>query len=190
MSKAESREKIYSKRRPRHNTSSNFPSASSTKMSSPNPGPIPNPLITSLHTSLTHISAHPPPHIINPPSCPRRASVALVIRIRPSSQHAPSAHPLHPPTSLSQFFALPWVSHGTPEVLFIKRAAREGDRWTSHVALPGGKRDPEDESDRATAIRETMEEVGLDIGGADGGECLFVGGLRERVVKTNWGTVP
>ncbi len=71
--------------------------------------------------------------------------------------------------------------------MFIKRAAREGDRWTSHVALPGGKRDPEDEDDRATAVRETMEEIGLDL---KGGGTLFVGKLPERIVSTSWGKVP
>jgi 8-oxo-dGTP pyrophosphatase MutT (NUDIX family) len=55
------------------------------------------------------------------------------------------------------------------------------------VALPGGKRDPEDESDKATAIRETSEEIGLDLTSAD---ALFVGNLPERVVSTSWGKVP
>lgn len=71
--------------------------------------------------------------------------------------------------------------------MFIKRAAREGDRWTSHVALPGGKRDPEDEDDKATAVRETSEEIGLDLNGRD---AMFVGNLPERVVSTSWGKVP
>jgi 8-oxo-dGTP pyrophosphatase MutT (NUDIX family) len=79
------------------------------------------------------------------------------------------------------------VQRGDPEVVFIKRAAREGDRWTSHVALPGGKRDPEDEDDKATAVRETSEEIGLDLNGRD---AMFVGNLPERVVSTSWGKVP
>jgi len=81
------------------------------------------------------------------------------------------------------------VQHGDPEVLFIKRATREGDRWTGHVALPGGKRDPEDKDDSSVAIRETWEEVGLDIS-VEGGKCLPIGNLPERVVRTSWGTVP
>lgn len=79
------------------------------------------------------------------------------------------------------------MKHGDPEVVFIKRAAREGDRWTSHVALPGGKRDPEDEDDKAVAIRETAEEIGLDLTSP---HALFVGNLPERVVSTSWGKVP
>lgn len=79
------------------------------------------------------------------------------------------------------------MQKGDPEVVFIKRAARVGDRWTSHVALPGGKRDPEDEDDKAVAIRETVEEIGLDLTSPN---AFFVGNLPERVVSTSWGKVP
>lgn len=79
------------------------------------------------------------------------------------------------------------MQHGDPELLFIKRAARVGDRWTGHVALPGGKRDPEDEDDKATAIRESQEEVGLDLAT---GDLIYIGNLPERVVTTSFGSVP
>lgn len=46
-------------------------------------------------------------------------------------------------------------------LLFIRRAEHPDDPWSGHMALPGGRRDPTDESDLATAIRETQEEVGL-----------------------------
>lgn len=88
---------------------------------------------------------------------------------------------------LQNFFDQPWVKHGDPEVLFIKRASREGDRWTGHVALPGGKRDPEDEDDRAAAVREASEEIGFDLTTDD---VISVGNLPERVVTTSWGSVP
>ena len=55
---------------------------------------------------------------------------------------------------------------GSPEILLIERAAREGDPWSGHMALPGGRIDPDDPNTRAGAERETLEEVGLDLSGA------------------------
>ncbi len=46
-------------------------------------------------------------------------------------------------------------------LLLIRRAERQGDPWSGHLALPGGRRDPEDDDLLATAIRETREEVGI-----------------------------
>lgn len=45
--------------------------------------------------------------------------------------------------------------------LLIRRAERSGDPWSGHLALPGGRRQPEDADLLATAIRETHEEVGI-----------------------------
>jgi len=51
-------------------------------------------------------------------------------------------------------------------VLFIRRAQHEGDPWSGHIALPGGRVDPEDPSSECAARREAMEEVGVDLTGA------------------------
>jgi 8-oxo-dGTP pyrophosphatase MutT (NUDIX family) len=53
-----------------------------------------------------------------------------------------------------------------PQVLLIRRADHPGDAWSGHMAFPGGREDPADESPLATAIRETFEEVALDLGQA------------------------
>lgn len=49
-----------------------------------------------------------------------------------------------------------------PEVLMIKRADREGDPWSGHMAFPGGRMETDDQHSRATAERETREEIGVD----------------------------
>lgn len=48
-------------------------------------------------------------------------------------------------------------------ILLIRRAERAGDPWSGHMALPGGRREPGDQSLLATVIRETAEEVGVDL---------------------------
>ncbi len=48
--------------------------------------------------------------------------------------------------------------HGA-EILLIRRAEREGDPWSGHIGLPGGRCEPGDKTRLATAIRETLEEV-------------------------------
>lgn len=52
---------------------------------------------------------------------------------------------------------------GEPELLLIRRAQREGDPWSGQIALPGGRWSPNDSSLQTTAIRETLEETGLDV---------------------------
>ena len=56
---------------------------------------------------------------------------------------------------------------GVPEVLFIERAKREGDPWSGHMAFPGGRLDRADEHARNAAERETLEEVGVSLAGAE-----------------------
>lgn len=56
---------------------------------------------------------------------------------------------------------------GSPELLLIERAEREGDPWSGHMALPGGRVDASDPDSRAAAERETLEEVGVDLKAAE-----------------------
>jgi 8-oxo-dGTP pyrophosphatase MutT (NUDIX family) len=49
------------------------------------------------------------------------------------------------------------------EMLLVKRAEYEGDPWSGHVALPGGRREEGDDTLEETAIRETREEIDVDL---------------------------
>lgn len=60
---------------------------------------------------------------------------------------------------------------GGLEVLMIERAHREGDRWSGHMAFPGGMVESSDGNSLAGALRETREEVGVDLS-AHGG-CMI-----------------
>jgi 8-oxo-dGTP pyrophosphatase MutT (NUDIX family) len=81
-----------------------------------------------------------------PEPLPRHAAVAIVLR--------PAADGL--------------------EALLIRRADHPGDFWSGHMAFPGGRAAPGEVSTE-TAMRETAEEVGLDL--RERGELL--GGLDE-----------
>lgn len=52
---------------------------------------------------------------------------------------------------------------GVPDVLLMKRVERADDRWSGHISLPGGRESPSDADLLATAVRETREEVGVDL---------------------------
>lgn len=75
--------------------------------------------------------------VVHPPVPPgtKRASVALLVRPQPAG----------------------------PELLLIKRTESPNDPWSGHIALPGGRWEPEDPDDLTTAIRETFEEVQIDL---------------------------
>jgi len=47
--------------------------------------------------------------------------------------------------------------------LLIERAQHPLDPWSGHMAFPGGRHDATDPSLERTAIRETLEEVGIDL---------------------------
>ena len=69
-----------------------------------------------------------------------------------------------------------------PEVFFIQRAEYEGDPWSGHIAFPGGREEPGDESLFETAIRETFEETGIDL--TDRSELVgTLDDLRPRTVR-------
>jgi len=50
-------------------------------------------------------------------------------------------------------------------LLLVKRAESPSDPWSGDMAFPGGSRDPEDGDLCETAMRETMEETGVELCG-------------------------
>ena len=123
-----------------------------------------------LKSVLQFLQSNHYPQISNPSPSKKRASVALILRFRPSNAHPAVFNPSKCGVSagsrrqrVDNYFSQPWVQEGEPEILFIKRAARVGDRWASHVAFPGGGRELSDKDDCATSVRETQEEIGIDL---------------------------
>jgi 8-oxo-dGTP pyrophosphatase MutT (NUDIX family) len=92
----------------------------------------------------TAVGARDPARVTDPPSS--RAAVSLILRDG---------------------------SRGI-EVLFIRRAEHPQDPWSGQMAFPGGRAEPGDADLRATAIRETQEEIGVDLAAAES-----LGGLDE-----------
>jgi 8-oxo-dGTP pyrophosphatase MutT (NUDIX family) len=75
---------------------------------------------------------------------------------------------------------------GDVELLFIRRAEHPRDPWSGQMGLPGGRVDPGDASPLAAALRETREEIGLDL------EALgrLLGRLSEVRTHLPPGSVP
>ena len=86
----------------------------------------------------------------------RQAAVAIVLRA--STRSAPSS---------------------ATDVLFIRRAEKDGDPWSGHMAFPGGHRDPADRTLLDASIRETEEEIGLRLDLRD----HYLGSLAPHAVQ-------
>lgn len=49
------------------------------------------------------------------------------------------------------------------DILLIRRAVRVEDPWSGHIGLPGGRHEPGDAGLLETAVRETREEIGVNL---------------------------
>jgi 8-oxo-dGTP pyrophosphatase MutT (NUDIX family) len=97
---------------------------------------------------LDHLERHPnvarlirslgehPPVVVQPEPQMRLAAILLALRAR---------------------------ADGEPELLMIKRAEAAGDPWSGHIACPGGRMEAGDQDLAVTAVRETLEETGVDV---------------------------
>jgi 8-oxo-dGTP pyrophosphatase MutT (NUDIX family) len=66
------------------------------------------------------------------------------------------------PIKIDEASKCKWVNPKVMEILYIRRADNPKDRWSGNVAFPGGKQDG-NETNIETAIRETHEEIGIDL---------------------------
>jgi len=82
----------------------------------------------------------------------------MKLRIEPVGQSLGGAH-----RSQAAVVVIVRLNQGVPEVLLIKRAEAPDDPWSGHLALPGGRVERDDATLVDTAIRETLEEVGIDL---------------------------
>jgi len=136
----------------------------------------------TLWALLENLEAFKPNIIPSPKSQRRRACVSLIIRWK-GSESAQEGKDDSLATSWREFLDKSWVKDdkdGGAELLFMQRATRAGDRWSGHVAFPGGKNE-KDEIDVDTVVRETWEEVGLDLNTED---FIPVGRLDDREITS------
>lgn len=49
------------------------------------------------------------------------------------------------------------------ELIFIQRQKNPNDPWSGHIAFPGGKKSPVDQEFIDVALRETYEEIGIQL---------------------------
>ena len=65
-----------------------------------------------------------------------------------------------------------------PSLCLIRRADREGDPWSGHMAFPGGRADRSDPTELAVAERETLEEVGINLDAS-----AFIAALPQMPIR-------
>ncbi len=92
------------------------------------------------------------------PLSPTLAHIEHVVR-----HHRPRRRLLRAVLKRSAVAMILREQRGESEILMIKRAERDGDPWSGHMAFPGGRMEPADRHGLDVARRETQEEIGLDL---------------------------
>jgi 8-oxo-dGTP diphosphatase len=89
-------------------------------------------------------------------------------------------------TSAAVVILLIWKDN-EPAILFVNRIDHPKDPWSGQMALPGGKKELKDSTLKDTIIRETQEEVGINLK-----KCQFLGVLHTEnsVVKPDMDILP
>ncbi|KAJ6519451.1 hypothetical protein C8R45DRAFT_852355 [Mycena sanguinolenta] len=151
-------------------------------------------VVPLLSRALHRIRSTPPRIIASPPTQPRRAAVSLIIRVVPGPNVVFPPEAANPVT-LSEFFDLDWVNDpaARPEILFLQREnpapedsamSRMRNTQEAHVAFPGGRMEADDEGGLYTAMRQTWEEIGIDLAEKD---YTCIGQLDDREITTSLG---
>ncbi|KAJ7225888.1 hypothetical protein GGX14DRAFT_422772 [Mycena pura] len=155
----------------------------------------PTSIVPLLSRALHRIRATPPRIIASPPTQPRRAAVALIIRVVPPPHAVFPDEKVSQAFSLADFFELDWVNDpaARPEILFLQREnpapedsgmSRLRNTNEAHVAFPGGRTEADDEGGLYTAMRQTWEEIGIDLAEKD---YTCIGQLDDREITTSLG---
>jgi 8-oxo-dGTP pyrophosphatase MutT (NUDIX family) len=109
-----------------------------------------------------------------------RITLALTGRLLRLREHLAPASLSADDDSALVWAAVALIVAPSPDaILLIQRAERPGDPWSGHMALPGGRRDPEDGDLLATALREAWEEVGISLS-----RETLLGALADVVPRT------
>lgn len=97
-----------------------------------------------------------------------------------TSTHEPLSSPLKPAAVL-----IPIIVRGNDVSVLLTRRSHQLRHHPGQICFPGGRRDEEDESLAATALRETHEELGIPAA------CIqLLGQLPEHITVSHYRVVP
>ena len=123
---------------------------------------------------MSSSSNHNPPSMKNQATTISIAEIEMALARLPESGDKAAAGNRH--AAVAMVFA---GDAKAPDLCVIRRAERAGDPWSGQMAFPGGKSEPQDDSLRHAAERETLEEVGLKLRAGQ-----FVGALPHSPVRS------